>query len=159
MDYHWSLMTEEERRDAARDMGVALGWAARSLRSSPQFAKIAATQGLPLLETAVRDQPDDLTARESLGHVFEILDRPEDALHAFEAVTRNRTTPRIGPPFVRPRCWPASIGLSSPARRCRRRSRSTRGSPTIAWRWLWPAPGRRLARGRRGLPRGDPAQP
>ena len=24
MDYHWGLMTEEERRDAARDLGVAL---------------------------------------------------------------------------------------------------------------------------------------
>ena len=28
VDYHWGLMTEEERRDAARDLGVALepGW-------------------------------------------------------------------------------------------------------------------------------------
>jgi len=84
IDYHWALLTEEERRDAARDMGVALGWAARNLRPSPQFARIAAMQGLSLLEAAVRDRPDDLSARESLGHALGILDRPEDALHAFE---------------------------------------------------------------------------
>ena len=47
-------------------MGVALGWAARSMRSSPRLAKMAATQGLPLLETALRDQPDDVTAASPL---------------------------------------------------------------------------------------------
>ena len=30
MDFHRPLMTEEERRDAARDMGVAQGWAAQT---------------------------------------------------------------------------------------------------------------------------------
>jgi predicted CXXCH cytochrome family protein len=86
MDYHWSLMTENERRDAARDMGVAQGWAARYLRASPQLSRLAATQALPLLEAAVRDRPDDLAARESLGHSLAILDRPEDALRTFERV-------------------------------------------------------------------------
>jgi Tetratricopeptide repeat/Doubled CXXCH motif (Paired_CXXCH_1)/Cytochrome c554 and c-prime len=86
MDYHWPLMTEDERRDAARDMGVAQGWAARELRGSPQIARLAALQGLPLLEAAVRDRPDDLPAREFLGHCLEILGRPDDALGAFEAV-------------------------------------------------------------------------
>jgi Flp pilus assembly protein TadD len=88
MDFHWPLMTEEEQRDAARDMGVALGWGARNLRASPQIARMAAMQGLPLLEAAVRDRPDDLSAREFLGHTLEILDRPEEALHAFEEVLR-----------------------------------------------------------------------
>ena len=88
IDYHWALLTEEERRDAARDMGVAQGWAARDLKASPQIARIAAMQGLPLLEAAVRDRPDDLSAREFLGHALEILGRPEDALHAFEGVLR-----------------------------------------------------------------------
>ena len=87
-DYHWPQMTEEERRDAARDLGVAEGWVARNLKISPQFARIAAAQGLPLLETSVREHPDDLTAREFLGHALEILDRPQDALHAFEAILR-----------------------------------------------------------------------
>jgi Flp pilus assembly protein TadD len=88
VDYHWALMTEEERQDAQRDAGVALGWAARSLRESPQIARVAAMQGLSLLEAAVRDRPDDLSARESLGHAFAILGRPEDAIHAFEEVLR-----------------------------------------------------------------------
>jgi Flp pilus assembly protein TadD len=86
MDYHWALMTKEEQRNSERDMGVALGWAARNLRASPQFARVAAMQGLSLLEAAVRDRPDDLSAREFLGHAFAILGRPEDALHAFEGV-------------------------------------------------------------------------
>jgi predicted CXXCH cytochrome family protein len=86
IDFHWPLMTEMERRDAARDMGMAQGWAARNLRVSPQVAKFAAMQGLPLLEAAVRDRPDDLDAREFLGHALAILDRLEDALHAFEGV-------------------------------------------------------------------------
>jgi len=88
MDYHWPLMTEEERRDAARDMGVALGWGARNLSALPQVARLAAMQGLPLLEAAVRDRPDDLTAREFLGPTLEILGRREDALHAMEEVLR-----------------------------------------------------------------------
>jgi len=88
MDFHWPLMTEEDRRDAARDMGVAQGWAARNFKASPQIAKLAAMQGLPLLDAAVRDRPDDLTAREFLGHTLEVLDRPEEALNAFEGVLR-----------------------------------------------------------------------
>jgi Flp pilus assembly protein TadD len=86
-DYHWGAMTEEERRDSARDLGVALSWAARSV-NGPQLARIAATQALPLLEGAVRDHPDDLAARESLGHAYRFLDRPEDALRAFDEVLR-----------------------------------------------------------------------
>ncbi len=88
INYHWPLLTEAERRDAARDMGVAQGWAARNLKASPRIAKLAATQGLPLLEAAVRDRPDDLSAREFLGHIFEVLGRPDDALGAFEGVLR-----------------------------------------------------------------------
>ena len=87
-DYHWEQMTDEERRDAARDMGVALESVARIVRGSPQLAKVAATQALPLLEVAVRDRPDDLSARESLGYALEILDRRADALRAYEAILR-----------------------------------------------------------------------
>ncbi len=90
IDYHWGIMTEEERRDSARDLGVAMGWAARTM-NAPQLARVAATQALPLLEAAVRDRPDDVAARESLGHAYRFLDRPEDALHAFEEVLRSET--------------------------------------------------------------------
>ena len=70
-------------------MGVALGWAVRNLRaSSPEIARVAATQGLPLLEAAVRDRPDDLSARESLGHALAILGRREEGLQVFEEVLR-----------------------------------------------------------------------
>jgi len=86
-DYHWALMSEEERRDSARDLGVALGWAARNT-NAPRVARVVATQALPLLEAAVRDRPDDVAARESLGHAFRFLDRPEDALRTFEEVLR-----------------------------------------------------------------------
>ena len=88
INYHWPLMTEEERRGAARDLGVAHGWVARGLKASPQVARLAATQGLALLEAAVRDRSDDLSAREFLGHSYEILGRPEDALRAFEEILR-----------------------------------------------------------------------
>jgi Tfp pilus assembly protein PilF len=85
-DFYWSLMTGDEQRDAARDMGVALGTAARNMQASALVAKAAATQGLPLLEAAVRERPDDLVAGESLAHALRILGRHEDAIHAFDAV-------------------------------------------------------------------------
>ena len=47
MDFHWPLMTEEEQRDAARDMGVAQGWAARNLKASPQVARMRRDAGPP----------------------------------------------------------------------------------------------------------------
>ena len=88
MDYHWGLMTQEERRDAERDLGVALGWSARIMSAAPPLARVAATQALSLLEAAVRDRPDDLPARESLALALRTLDRPEAALRAFEEVLR-----------------------------------------------------------------------
>jgi tetratricopeptide (TPR) repeat protein len=87
-DYHWGLMTQEERRDAGRDLGMALGLAAQILNSSPSVTRTAAAQALPLLEAAVRDRPGDLPARESLGLALGILGRPEEALRAFEEVLR-----------------------------------------------------------------------
>jgi predicted CXXCH cytochrome family protein len=88
MDYHWGLMTQEQRHDAERDLGVALILGGRSMRARP-LAHLAATQALPRLEAAVRDRPDDWTARESLGLSLGMLGRPEEALRAFEEVLRN----------------------------------------------------------------------
>ena len=81
-------MNEEERRDAARDHGVALETMARQLRANPESARLAATQALPLLEAAVRDHPDDLSAGDSLGYALGVLGRPADALRAFERILR-----------------------------------------------------------------------
>jgi Flp pilus assembly protein TadD len=88
LDYHWGLMTEEERRDSARDLGVALRLGARLMSASPPLARIAATQAVPLLEAAVRDRPDDLLARESLGQALGILGRGDEALRVFEELLR-----------------------------------------------------------------------
>ena len=101
MDYHWPLLTEEERRDAVRDMGVAQGWAARGLKASPQVARLAAMQGLPLLEAAVRDRPDDLSAREFLGHTLRDPGPSRGRPPRLRSGPSRRTWPRIGPPFVR----------------------------------------------------------
>jgi hypothetical protein len=87
-DYHWDLMTAQERRQAARDRGVALVLAALLPGVSPQLARLAASQAVPLLEAAVRDRPDDLPARESLGYTLGMLDRLEEARSAYEEVLR-----------------------------------------------------------------------
>ena len=87
-DYHLELMTDAERQDAARDLGVALESVARILYSSPRLARVAATQALPLLEQAVRDRPDDLAARESFGYALGTVDRRPEALRAYEEILR-----------------------------------------------------------------------
>ena len=81
-------MTQQERKEAARDLGVALELVAQSLPAAPQLARLAASQAVPLLEAAVRDRPDDLPARESLGYALGMLDRLAEARHAYEEVLR-----------------------------------------------------------------------
>ena len=88
LDYHWGLMTDEERQDAQRDLGVASAWIAQRLDASPKLARIAATQALPLLEAAVRDRADDQSAANSLGVALEILGRGQEAIRAFEGALR-----------------------------------------------------------------------
>ena len=74
----------------ADDRGGAAGRRARprcgpgnggpSLASGPRVDEsCAAAQSLPLLEAAVRDQPDDLSAGDSLGYVLGIVRGPADA--------------------------------------------------------------------------------
>jgi tetratricopeptide (TPR) repeat protein len=88
VDHHWGQMTEEERLDAGRDLGIASAWVAQRLNASPPLAKAAATHALPLLEAAVRDRPDDLPAVSSLGIAFQLAGRVEDSLRAFESALR-----------------------------------------------------------------------
>lgn len=76
--FHRALMDEDSRRETGRDLGVAL----RHRRG-----RDGAT-ALPLLETATRDRPDDILARESLGFVQWGLGKAEDARRTFDAVLR-----------------------------------------------------------------------
>jgi Flp pilus assembly protein TadD len=99
-DYHWDLMTVEERREAARDRGVALELAAQTLSAAPPLARLAATQAVPLLEAAVRDRADDLHARESLGYALGMLDRLAEARHAYEEVLRIQPRREMALPYL-----------------------------------------------------------
>jgi tetratricopeptide (TPR) repeat protein len=89
MDYHWALMTRAERRDAARDLGLALTLAVQIMNPTPQLARTAATQALPLLEAAVRDHSEDQAARDSLGLVLETLGKGEESLRTYQEVLRS----------------------------------------------------------------------
>jgi Flp pilus assembly protein TadD len=88
IDYHWGQMNEEERRASARDLGVALRLGARLMTATPVLAKAAASEAVPLLESAIRERPDDLLARESLGQALGILDRGEEAIRVYEELLR-----------------------------------------------------------------------
>jgi tetratricopeptide (TPR) repeat protein len=81
-------MSPEDRRDAARDQGMALALAARILSTSMDVARVPASQAVPLLTAAVRERPDDLSAAESLGLMLGMLDFREEALRAYESVLR-----------------------------------------------------------------------
>jgi tetratricopeptide (TPR) repeat protein len=88
VDYHWGIMTAEERRDAERDLGMAFALAGRILGASIQVARVPAAQAAPLLEAAVRERPQDLAAGESLGLALGMLGRRDEGLRVYEAVLR-----------------------------------------------------------------------
>jgi len=88
MDFFAGQMTEEERTDGRRDMGVALSWVAGRLDPNSGLARMGATQAVPLLEEALGDRPDDRAAGNALGSALEILGRGKDALDAYQAVLR-----------------------------------------------------------------------
>jgi predicted CXXCH cytochrome family protein len=99
-DYHWDAMTEEERCEAARDMGVALEVAAQELLASPAAARRAAARAVPMLEAAVRDRPDDHRARESLGFALGMLDRLAEARQNYEEVLRREPGREMALPYL-----------------------------------------------------------
>ena len=104
-------MTEEERREAARDLGRGPGAGGPgSCSPRPHWPASPRAQAVPLLEAAVRDRPDDLRARESLGYALGMLDRLEEARHAYEEVLRIEPRPRVGPPLPRSHASPDSGG-------------------------------------------------
>ena len=135
-----------------------MGWAARTM-NAPKLARVAATQALPLLEAAVHDRPDDLAARESLGHAYRFLDRPEDALRAFEEVLRIEPGSELT-------LRSTGLLLAGLKRLEPVRSAFQKAIAVDPWRLgLLHGVGsgllrlRRLVRSRRGLPSGDPDQP
>jgi Flp pilus assembly protein TadD len=99
-DYHWDLMNAEERREAARDRGVALELTAQALLAAPPLARLAASQAVPFLEAAVRELPNDLPARESLGYALGMLDRLPEARHAYEEVLRIEPRRELALPYL-----------------------------------------------------------
>jgi Flp pilus assembly protein TadD len=99
-EYHWDLMTRQERQAAARDRGVAMELAAQALRADPRLARLAASQAVPLLEPAVRDHPDDLHARESLGYALGMLDRLPAARREYDEVLRIEPRREMSLPYL-----------------------------------------------------------
>jgi Flp pilus assembly protein TadD len=93
-------MTVEERRAAARDRGVALELAAQALIATPQLARVAAAQAVPLLEAATRERRDDLRAGESLGYALGMLDRLAEARRAYEGVLRIEPRRELALPYL-----------------------------------------------------------
>jgi cytochrome c-type biogenesis protein CcmH/NrfG len=85
-DYHWELMSEDEKQAASRDLGVALQSVPQILQAPDRLARVNATRALPLLEAAVRNRPDDLPARDTLGYTLELLDRRAQALRTYESI-------------------------------------------------------------------------
>ena len=63
------------------------------MSASQLAARMAAAQSLPFLESAVRDDPGDLSAGESLGIVLGILERREQAIGASEHCPGHRPGP------------------------------------------------------------------
>ena len=153
MDYHWGLMTEEEQRDSARDLGVALGWAARSQNSS-QRAKSAATLALPLLEAAVRE-PSRRPARLRVsGTRLSSAGPPRGRASRLRRGPPHRTGPRVDPPDHGPSSGqPATVRARAAGPR-KRRSPSIPGARITARPWhrsattpaIGPEPSRHAAR-------------
>ena len=85
--FHRELMSDRDRADAGREVGVALA-------RSPEWPESAA-DALPLLEIAVKARPDDATAWECMGVALGRLGRYNEATAAFQralAHTPNQET-------------------------------------------------------------------
>jgi predicted CXXCH cytochrome family protein len=74
--FHADQMSPEDRRNASRDLGVALS--ARGKRG--------ATKSLSLLQEALKLDPDDISAREALGQALGAIGRFPESLQAYEEI-------------------------------------------------------------------------
>ena len=73
--FHRERMSERRRREADRDLGIAL------CRDGPAGASVA----LPLLESALAARPDDLDGWEAKGFALDQLGRYQEGLAAFRS--------------------------------------------------------------------------
>jgi Flp pilus assembly protein TadD len=80
--YDWKLHPDE---DSSRDWGVALTKLGEAYQKDGATRKRIGNLALPVLETAVRTHPDDVVAHVAKGNALWLLDRPSEALAAFEA--------------------------------------------------------------------------
>ena len=154
----------------ADDRGGAAGRRARPGRG-PGLGCPIAERLAPSWRGSPRPRPSPCSRRPSAtvpttcppanrsGHALGILDRPEEALRAFEEVLRIEPGRELTL-----RSSGRAAGPPATARpRARGAAKDDRGQPLALG--LSPGvgpgllPGRGLARSRRGLPRGDPAQP
>jgi tetratricopeptide (TPR) repeat protein len=77
-------------REAKRDLGIALvHMLVQSLAQQKAPPAGTGEQAVELLATAARDDPEDLLARESQAEGLALLNRPAEALAAYEAILAN----------------------------------------------------------------------
>jgi Flp pilus assembly protein TadD len=114
VNFHHDLMTERERDEAERDVGVAL------CLDGP----IGAAAALPALEDALAAWPDDVPGWEAKGYALGLLHRDQEGLSAFRkalALEPNRESALTGAAFSAAHAgrredsiayWQRAIGLS-----------------------------------------------
>jgi Tfp pilus assembly protein PilF len=74
-------------KDAGRDLGIALPHVmAQSLTRRQALAARVGRQAVDLLEAAVRNDPEDVPAREALAEALALVNRQPEALAVYEAV-------------------------------------------------------------------------
>ena len=119
-DYHWDLMTEEERREAARDRGVALELAAQDAARRAPTGPPRRDAGRPLARGG-GPRPSRRPARPRIPRV-----RPGDAGPSGGGAPRlrrgppHRTAPRVRPSLTSLGRWPGSGGPTWRPRRSER---------------------------------------
>jgi tetratricopeptide (TPR) repeat protein len=114
VNFHRELMTDRERDEAERDIGVII------CRDGPEDAALA----LRLLTPALEARPDDVPAWEAKGFALGLLRRAEDGLDAFRkalAIEPGRESALTGAAYVAARTghrqdaiayWQRAIAIS-----------------------------------------------
>ena len=130
------------------------------LSAAPQLAKVAATQAVPLLEAA-RPRPSRRPARPRIPRARPGDPGPSARRRSAPSKRSSASNPAASWPSVPPAALLAGLQRPDLARAALREGDRGQSLAVGLSPGAGPGlrPGRRLARGRRGLPRGDPAQP